>query len=354
MASGDGGRVRRAFAVQAGHCERMGSPFTATLCRLLGERLDDRTAIGRRVLGWSGDPELDALPLRLAGGLHALVRRGRLPALAALYPPAPPDPEPLWTALSDAVATAEADLGPWLDGPPQTNEVARSGVLMPGLMAVAAATGGRPVVLWELGASGGLNLRLDRYAYDLGGRAAGEAESPVRLAPAWSGSPPPDAPVRIIERRGVDLNPLDAGLPADRERLTAYVWPDQRERLARIEAALALAAADPPPLDRAAAGDWLALRLAASPLPGTVRVIQHSIALQYFPPAERARIAARLDEAGASATPDAPLARLAYEADPTRAGLPILDLTLWPGGETRRIATADAHGRAVRWRGWDR
>ncbi|WP_298964851.1 DUF2332 family protein [uncultured Methylobacterium sp.] len=352
MAARNEDPVRRAFAVQAGHCERMGSPFTATLCRLLGERLDEGTAIGRRVLGWAGDPEPDALALRLVGGLHALVRRGRLPALAAFYPPAVVDPASLWAALSDALATAAADLDPWLDGPPQTNEVARSGVLMPGLMTVASRTDGRPIVLWELGASGGLNLRLDRYAYDLGGLAAGEDGSPVRLAPAWTGSPPPDVPVRIAARRGVDLNPLDAAAPADRERLAAYVWPDQRERLARIEAALALAAADPPPLDRAAAGDWLAARLAEPPTPGTVRVVQHSIALQYFPRPEQDRIAALLAEAGAAATPDTPLVRLAYEVDPAQPGPPVLDLTLWPGGQTRRIATADAHGRAVSWRGW--
>ncbi|MGY2048272.1 DUF2332 domain-containing protein [Methylobacterium sp. JK268] len=339
-------RVRRAFATQAGHCARLGSPFTASLCGLLAERLNAETPLGGRILAWPGDPETDALALRLCGGLHALVRAGRLPDIARRYPPAPLDPEGLWTALSAALAEAGEALDPWIDGPPQTNEVARSGVLMPGLMAVAAATGGKPIVLWELGASAGLNLVLDRYAYDLGGVAAGEAGSAVRLAPDWSGPPPPAARVTVASRRGVDLNPLSLGDPRDRERLIAYVWPDQRVRLARMEAAVALSAAAPPPLDRGDAVAWLEARLAAPPDPGSVRVVQHSIALQYFPAEGRARVAALLAEAGARAGDATPLAWLAYEFDGSGSAL---TLTLWPGGERRRLATAHPHGQWVRW-----
>ncbi|GJE02127.1 DUF2332 domain-containing protein [Methylobacterium isbiliense] len=340
-------RVRHSFAVQAGHCERLGSPFTAMLLRLVAARLTGDTALGRRILGWPGDPEADALPLRLAGGLHALVRRGRLPDLAALYPPAAPDPAALWEALARAFATA-ADLDPWLDSAPQTNEVARSGVLMPGLMAVAAMTGSKPIVLWEIGASAGLNLVLDAYAYELGGRAAGRPGAGLHLAPDWTGPPPPEASVRIAARRGVDLNPLDVTDAQHRERLTAYVWPDQRARLARLEAALALAAADPPPLDRGDAVAWLAERLAAPPQAGQARVVQHSIALQYLPVQGRAQVAALLSEAGARATADTPLAWLAYEFEGGPAGL---RLTLWPGGRTHRLATAHPHGQWVRWEG---
>ena len=105
------------------------------LCRLLGERLDRSTEAGRRVLDWPGraDAFSDALPLRLTGGLHALVRRGQAPGLAACYPPCPlPGDEALWAALAPALA--DPDLLPWLDGAPQTNEVGRSAVLMSGLL----------------------------------------------------------------------------------------------------------------------------------------------------------------------------------------------------------------------------
>ena len=91
--------IRAAFAQQGVWCRELGSPLTGLLCDLAGRRLDRSTRIGRRILDWPGQPDLrfDALPLRLAGGLHALVRRGRLPALARLYPPHPtPQGEVLW------------------------------------------------------------------------------------------------------------------------------------------------------------------------------------------------------------------------------------------------------------------
>src|SRR6476469_8979295 len=129
--------VRAAFATQAGWCDRLGAPFTALLCRLLGARLDETSEIGRRVLGWpkDADPFADALPLRLCGGLHFLVRSGAAPELAALYPP---HEFPGADALSAPLRPVLDDppLLPWLDGPPQANEVGRSAVLMIGLMTI--------------------------------------------------------------------------------------------------------------------------------------------------------------------------------------------------------------------------
>ena len=48
----------------------------------LAEGLTEASAVGAKVLGWTGDPTgmADALPLRLAGGLHALVLTGQDPA----------------------------------------------------------------------------------------------------------------------------------------------------------------------------------------------------------------------------------------------------------------------------------
>ena len=84
--------VRDAFAAQAKACRERGSPFTGLLCEALAVILDHSTEVGRRVLGWSGRPDArgDSVALRLAAGLHALVRRGRLLRLATLYPPYPP------------------------------------------------------------------------------------------------------------------------------------------------------------------------------------------------------------------------------------------------------------------------
>ena len=63
----------------------------------------------------------------------------------------------------------------------------------------------------------------------------------------------------------MDLHPLDVTKAADRERLLAYIWADQAERLARTEAAIAIAAADPPLLDRGDAADWLEAQLDPAP-----------------------------------------------------------------------------------------
>jgi hypothetical protein len=300
--------------------------------------------VGRRVLDWPTDPVKDALPLRLCGGLHALVRSGAAPALAALYPPHPmPDPGALWSAVRPILA--QPALLPWLDGPPQTNEVGRSAVLMSGLLTIAARFP-QPVELLELGASAGLNLLLDRYDSDLGGRHAGNPHSSVRLRPQWQGPPPPEAEVIVVGRRGVDLSPLDPR--RDGERLLAYVWPDQQERLARLEAALAVAAAEPPRVDQEDAATWLEARLAERPLPGVARVVQHSVAYVYFPEEKQARITAMMEEAGAAATEAAPLAWLRYEPEPDQE-LFSLRLRLWPGGEDRLLAACHPHGSIVRW-----
>jgi hypothetical protein len=337
--------VRAAFARQAEWAARLDSPFMARLCSLLGERLDRSTEAGRRVLDWPGkaDAFSDALPLRLTGGLHALVRRGGAPGLAAVYPPNPlPDGETLWAALAPVLA--EPGLLPWLDGAPQTNEVGRSAVLMSGLLVVADLFP-QPVELLELGASAGLNLLLDRYGYDLGGVAAGVRGSPLQLRPEWKGAPPPDAPVEVVRRRGVDLHPLD--VRRDGDRLLAYVWPDQARRLAQLEAALAIAAGEPPQVEPRDAADWLEARLGEPQDRGVTRVVLHSIAFQYFPDGTKARIAAAIEAVGAAASDSAPLAWLRYEHDGDEAIS--LRLKAWPSGEERLLAYCHPHGSWVEW-----
>jgi hypothetical protein len=150
--------------------------------------------------------------------------------------------------------------------------------------------------------------------------------------------------VIVAGRRGIDLNPLDPR--RDGERLLAYVWPDQRERLARLEAALVIAAADPPPLDQGDAAEWLDERLGARARDGITRVVFHTVAFVYFPPATQARIVRSLEGAGAAATADAPLAWLRYEVEEDRF---TLRLRVWPDGEDRLLAIGHPHGSIVRW-----
>jgi hypothetical protein len=271
------------------------------------------------------------------------VRRGEAPALAACYPPRPlPGEDGLWAAVRPALG--HPDLPAWLDSAPQTNEVGRSAVLMAGLLVVAGQFA-RPVELLELGASAGLNLILDRYGYDLGGLLAGNPDSPLRLKPEWMGDRPPDVPVEVASRRGVDLNPLDPR--RDGERLLAYVWPDQRRRLAQLEAALRIAAADPPVVEAGDAAGWLEARLPEPAAAGAVRVVLHSIAFQYFPPETKRRIAGSMAKAGSAATREAPVAWLRYEHDEGDERI-TLRLRTWPGQESL-LAYCHAHGSVVHW-----
>ena len=341
--------VRAAFAKQAAICTAAGAPFTGRVCRLIGERLDQSGPIGRRVLDWQGNPshEGDALPLRLAGGLHDLARSGVDAALTAIYPPnaAPEDDDKVWAAVSQALAEHADAVSPWLDGPPQTNEVGRSAGLMAGLLVLAGGFG-LPFDLYELGASAGLNSLLDHYGFDLGGVKAGDQGSSVQLAPAWIGSPPPAGVVEVASRQAVDRNPLDVTDPATRRMLSAYVWADQRERLARLNAALDLALATPLKIDRADAADWLETRLAVAPQPGVCRVVMHTIAFQYFPPAVQDRIRTHMSAVGTRASKDAPLAWLTFEAEEDGfERRPMLRLRTWPGGdEAVALARGQPHG----------
>jgi hypothetical protein len=347
-------RVRASFLEQAEACRDLGSPFTARLCALAGKRLNTAQGeVAARILSWPDEPGAagDAVALRFAGALHGLVLDGRAAALTKVYPPHDGmiDDDALWTAMREACRDQAAVILAWLTSPPQTNEVRRSAIIYAGLSQVAELFG-LPLVLSELGASAGLNLKLDCYRYRLSGRELGDPRSPVPLSPSWEGAPPSKAEVRIAARAGCDLNPLDPARPADRLRILSYLWADQADRLALTRAALTLAARHPPRVARSDAVAWLEERLGA-PHHGHVHVICHTIAWQYFPEDSKRRGEALLHEAGRLANPERPLAWLRFEGDGTGPGA-ALTLTAWPEGEEKVIARADYHGRWIRWTGW--
>jgi hypothetical protein len=348
------GHIAEAFHQQGEVCRRMGSPFTGHLCERLVAILDRETVLGRAAAGWPLDPWASALALRLCGALNML-RSGLAPELGQLYPPDQDMGPALDAALCDAVAKHGEVLVALLESAPQTNEVARSGVLLGGLLIIAHETG-LPLALNELAASAGVNLHVDCYGYDLGqGRRWGpvEALAPLTIRCDWRGPCPPlDAPLRVTSRAGSDLAPIDPADSQARARMLAYIWPDQPERLARTVAALDHAAAHGPVLECADAADWVEQRLAEPQQPGMARVFMHSIAWQYFPGPVQDRICATLARAGADATPDTPLAWLRLEADGTPGTAAVL-LNLWTGdpagGKARELGRGDYHGRFAEW-----
>ncbi|PIE06398.1 MAG: hypothetical protein CSA74_12715 [Rhodobacterales bacterium] len=277
--------------------------------------------------------------------MNALVLRGDSPELAALWPPNSGPEDALETALAEAMTRHETVLLHWLDSPPQTNEVRRAAVLIAAGHWLAQRVD-LPFVLSELGAAGGLNMMWDRFRLDLPDGTLGPADSPVRLAPDWRGPCPPAALVRIADRRGVDLNPLNTQDPEDALRLLSYIWADQHDRIARTRAAIALAQAT---VDRGDAAAWLEARL-ATPRPGALHLVYHTIAWQYFPEDTKARCRAALTQAGTRATTEAPLAHLSMEADEQHGKGAVIELTLWPGGARMTLGRVDFHGRWVDWR----
>lgn len=317
----------------------MDAPITARVCEALADALSRDSATGRRTLDWPGEPIPDALPLRLVGGLHALARTGIDPELTALFAGEGAPQATLRRVLTDH----DAALLPWLDGPPQTNEPMRSGVLMAGLLEVAKRHG-PAVELLEIGSSAGLNLLIGRYRFDLGGVVVGPEDAPVTIRPEWRGTPPPAVPLRIERVRGVDIQPLDATDPAVATRLSGYIWADQPERQARLTAAIAMQRARPVDLVQGDAVDWLRARLAEPQAAGVTRVLMHSVVWQYLGDARRAAITAMMDDAAAQATAERPLAWVRMEPDRVLQRQELLVQSL-PGHATRQmLATAHAHG----------
>jgi hypothetical protein len=343
--------ARDNFRQQAEWCEQLGSPFTALVCRSLHEYLTGESAFGARLLNWPGRAEADAVALRACGALNALARRGHR-ALAPLYPPNRlPSAQEFWLGAQSAIAEEDAALTRFLDSAPQTNEVARSGALLPGYLEIAGRAG-LPLAIREIGASAGLNLSFDRYCYQYGSLSWGAPDAKVRIACDWRGAAPALAgSIEIADRKGCDLNPVDAKDPAARARMLAYIWPDQTVRLARAEAALDVAAAQNIRVKASDAAHFAPRELALG-APGRALVLAHSVFWQYLPEATKSAIRAAVEQAAGRATKASPFAwlRLEAEADERRGAR--LRLSLWPHGPVDALlGLADFHGQWLEWRG---
>lgn len=353
---GDSMTIREHFQFQAEACRRLGSPFTGKLCDLAAEHLSDDTRTGKRILSWGGDPSAEAVALRLAGALHALVLMNKDAGLASIYPPdgsVSSNGGDMWSIISAALYTHDEFICNWIDSPQQTNEVARAAMILPALTQLAEHYD-LPLALFEIGASAGLTMQLIQFHYDYAGVRLGNAGSPVRLCPDVR-TPPPETeklPV-VISRRGCDLNPLDPNSDGDAIRLRSYIWADQRARLDRMNGAMALYSASPPEIERSDAVAWIVRELDQRPR-NAISVFYHTIFWQYLSQAAKYAIEQSLVTAGSMATPDNPLAFLGMEGygNPDYARL---DLTTWSGnaemdGQMIELAHVDYHGRWIDWK----
>lgn len=347
-------KLAEAWSRQIAWCDDNGSPFTA---RVLDAAWADRERGGalRELLplpsGWPGDAGADAVPLRVAGALHAMALDGSDGALAALYPPrrmtwdaalGPP-------AVAHALASQRDRVAAYLRVAPQTNEIGRSAVLLPGFAAIAAHTG-LPLATFEIGASAGLNQLWPACRYELGATRWGDARSSVLIRAEWRGAPAllPEH-IEVASQQASDIAPIDLGAEGAALRLLSYVWPDQSERLQRLRAAIALARRLQVKVEAADALPWVQRALAAK-REGQATVLYHSVMWQYLPQATRDALREAITAAGAHATHDAPLAWLAFEPPNADAHMQ-LTLTLWPGGTPRTLARVHPHGAWIEWIG---
>ncbi|MGZ3171684.1 MAG: DUF2332 domain-containing protein [Croceibacterium sp.] len=342
--------VREAIEWQARHAEEAHAPRTARVIRAELAILGTDTATGRRMANWQGLVLADAMPLRIAGGLHWLCLTGEDRRLEPVYAGLITDQAAIDAIVVDMVAKYDAQLMAWLDGPPQTNEAGRSASIMAGLLWLSQRLGPK-FELNEIGASAGVNTMMARYRYDLGGVTVGPSLSRMKIAPDWRGRPPPDGKVEIVAARGCDQSPVDLNDPEQALRLKAYVWPDATQRMARIDTAIAMAERMPPELVRMDAGEFVRERLAQPQEEGVTRVLFHSIVWQYLPEPTQQSITAGMEEAGEKATASRPLAWIALETN-RETFKHELRIRYWPGGEEPvKLAEAHPHGAWVEWLG---
>lgn len=342
--------MHSALLAQAEACAAMGSTMYARLFRDLADDYADNGRTFAILAGRSRRPVHDAIPLRLAGAIHRVVLRGDDDRLARHYPSVGGSPGEDFTA--DVIAHMrdhmdEIDLG--LVQQVQTNEVGRSIVHLT-LMHWLASHDIDHLDFLEVGASAGLNLNFDRFYACSRRLRMGDPSSKVRLMGDWF-THTPEVPLRsatVHRRRGVDVSPIDVTNPEDELRLLSFVWPDQRDRLARIRAAIDIAKAHPPIVDRESADTWVARQL-SRPRDRAV-VVFHSIVWQYLGHSVQERFVDALHQAGAASSPDAPLIWARMEPDGPVADVQV---DIWDGTSSQprhhRLAHVGYHGHQLHW-----
>jgi hypothetical protein len=216
----------------------------------------------------------------------------------------------------------------------QTNEPARCTALLPlfGLV-------GGPLALIEVGASAGLCLYPDRYGYDYDGVPVGPRSS-VQLRCTTTGAVPVPANLpEVVARIGIDLHPLDPADDGDRAWLRALIWPGPAaaDRLARLDAAAAIAAREPARMLKGHLLDRLPEALELLPR-GCTPVVFHTAVLPYVPRAER--------EAFVRLVTGLPVRWIAQEGPGT---LPEVDAQLADPGEARGRLLLSLDGRPLAW-----
>lgn len=298
-------------------------------------------------------------PVLLFACVHDLLLAGRDQELAAWFPnltdpPADGDPLP---ALRRFCSEHRDELCRALSTrSTQTNEIGRCAILLPALGLLAAEVGA--LAHLDVGASAGLNLLLDRYAYRYQPGGDVGAPSPVLLGCGTRGPVPvPAAPPAIAARAGLDRSPIDITDPVATRWLEACVWPDQRDRFERLRAALAIARHAGIVVGRGDAVDDVATTAAELGEHGHP-VITNTWVLNYLTPSEQIAYLAALDGLGRARDVswvylESPrlIPALPVPADEAVRDASVLTVVRWRAGDrtVEHVATAHPHGYWLHW-----
>lgn len=286
----------------------------------LYQKLAYRVADDADLLALAAHAQSHQPPMNLLfGAVHYLLLRGSDDPLKNFFPDlarkpnTQDDPYPLFRAFclerADELITLIATRRV------QTNEVARCALFLPAFGWIARRLDYKPFALLEVGASAGLNLNWDRYAYAYGdGEFYGDADAPIVLLCEWRGARRPRIAQtfpRVHSRAGMDLEPNDVFDDDAMLWLRALVWPshvrtvsvqdarrceratEQLERAERLRRAIALARRFPPRVMQGDARTDVAAWARAIP-PDTPLVLFHSFVLNQMDEPARAGYYAQL------------------------------------------------------------
>ncbi|MGC3993591.1 MAG: DUF2332 domain-containing protein [Propionicimonas sp.] len=339
------------------------APHFAAFARTASPRAPLYARLGAGLAVWPGLEDLYAdapgtarVPVNLFAAVHYLLLADRDAPLARFYPnlagdtPATGDPVPAFLEYcNEHSAEIRALVATRL---PQTNETGRSALLVAGFDRLPAG----PKAHLDVGASAGLSLMLDRFAYDDGNRVLGDSALLLECSVLPPGRPLADRLPEVTSRLGLDRRPLDLTDPDDTRWLEACVWPDQADRFHRLERAVELFLADPVPVRQGDAVDDLADAV-ASLGPGEP-VVTTSWALSYLDPVRQHAFVEELDRLGGTRDlawvwAESPELVPALPVDATREGddLTVLGVSTWSDGvrSDRTLARCHPHGYWLHW-----
>lgn len=249
-------------------------------------------------------------PNLLLALVHDLLLSGVKHPLAAFYPTVsghpPPDADP-FPLFADLVRSHRSEIEAGLaTRSTQTNEVNRS-CLWRVALAELGGLGVERVALVEIGASAGLNLFVDQHHYRFGDLLLGDPAAGAELVCQPIGSTAAAIAANaalpsIVHRAGIDRHPIDPTDPIATRWLRACLWPEQPERMARLDAALRVAADDtarrPDRLvTEADAADGIGAAIGGCPRDALL-VVLNSWVLTYLPRSRRAELRDAIDGEG--------------------------------------------------------